>query len=1440
MEFVKRLFSSLRSSHNQSVRASEQDSSQAERLIEQGNLLEDSGELAAALKCYQDAIASAPLSARAHLNRGNVLQAKGSLREALDAYKKAIELQPDYAGAYVNLGNTHMRLAEPAKAIWAYQQALELSNENGSVEVALAAAQEAASRYSEAADTYRLCLARDSKSVAALLGLARSLRALERPQAALEAVRQLLHSESASPDGLYLEGEILSELGHHEAAIASFNRALKVEPQHFLALTSMGDSHRHLGHDSEALSIYLQASKLHANVALLHVKLAQTYFDLGMKQPAVISMNRALELDPKSSSLQFNAGNLFESLGEYLTAATHFQRAIALSPEAPFYNNLGVVQRKLGRHDDAMSSFRQAIALDPNCAEAHSGIGLALQRVGMYSQALASHQMACVLQPDNALFRNNKATALIDADQLEEAEQVLRKALELEPGMVDALLSLGFTQLALGRPQDAIPTFERALALHPGNVKARHNLSHARLTMGQLKTGWPDFECRFEEIPNCREPSPLPQWIGQTTKESDRILLFVEQGLGDMLQFVRYLPLVESRFPGGVSLYAMTPLVSLFRRSFPNVEILDKVPVDQSKWQWQCALLSLPLAFGTVLETIPAQVPYLIPDPVRRAKWSERIQRLTTPTAGTKKIGIVWKPGPAMKIAHLKATSLQTLSPLFGVTGCTWFSLQKESDPEKTPFVTSGQLIDWSADFHDFDDTAALAVNMDLVISVDTSVAHLAGGLGLPTWLLNRYASDWRWMREREDSPWYPTVRIFSQDAPGNWERVAQRVAQALANWVSAENASNWRIKGNRALQSGDLVEAQCCYERGIQANSTDAACHANLGFVLMQQGHAKQAKAALSQAVALDPSDADALYLLGSLSRNEGDCNQAVEYFQRALQVKQDFEHCRRELCLTLVQAGHLEDARATMQDGIPSVPPPRDALVFQGTMHLAFGEYENAVGAFIAASQLSPLNPDELINLGAAQIGQRNAAAAVATYQKVLDTDPDHVMALYNQATALQLNGDVDSAIKGFRRALAIDPENVSVHQSLLGALTLSTACSSAEYGVEARAFGRHVANMAVPFGTWPCQMRSLEARALRVGFVSGDLRQHPVGYFLLAALKHLDSSVISCIAYSNAAVEDAFSQQLKPYFTEWQPVVGLSDQELAKKIHADAIDVLIDLSGHTAHNRLPVFAWRPSPVQVTWLGYWASTGMVEMDYVLADEVSLPVSDARFYTEQPWYLPNTRLCFTPPDSTVLPGAPPVIKNGFVTFGSFQKLDKISDATLSGWAAVLNALPTARIRLQSRPLGFLETAAHMLERMTCAGLDTSRVDLLGGVSRDLYLQAYNEIDIVLDTFPFPGGTTTAEALWMGVPTVTFSGQTLIARQGESMLRCLGLDDWVVYSTEDFVRIAVTKAKDTENLALLRTRLRDMAGQSPLYDAASFAQHLTLALRTMAQKHSAE
>ena len=512
-------------------------------------------------------------------------------------------------------------------------------------------------------------------------------------------------------------------------------------------------------------------------------------------------------------------------------------------------------------------------------------------------------------------------------------------------------------------------------------------------------------------------------------------------------------------------------------------------------------------------------------------------------------------------------------------------------------------------------------------------------------------------------------------------------------------------------------------------------------------------------------------------------------------------------------------------------------DYYYFSGTLHLAEDEPDDAVTEFRKAMQLQPQNASILINLGIAQLRLRDVFSAIETYRTLLEFEPANVLAHANIAAAFQLSGQIELAIQSYRHALELDPDHLSAHQNLLYALTYVPNFSRTEYLTEAQKFNEKISQKVNAFSQWRCPAPTQIARPLRIGFVSGDFRNHSVGMFLESVLASINPDKLTLIAYSNSATKDSVSARLKKLFSEWNSIAIMNDETSAKKIHGDRIDILVDLSGHTELNRLSVFSWRPAPVQVSWLGYWASTGVKEIDYILVDQLSAPESDEIFFSEKLWYLPDTRLCFTPP-VTAYPinvGLLPAQRNGYITFGSFQLLSKMNECTFLVWSQVLKRIPTARLRLQSWPLAFPNAIAETSRKLVDANIDIDRVEFCGGMSRDAYLMSYSEVDVVLDTFPFPGGTTTAEALWMGVPTVTLAGNSLLASQSASMMGCVGLDDWVAANEKEYVDIAVNQVSNLEKLTELRSSLRNRALTSPLFDSNKFAHNLEQAFIEIGQ-----
>jgi hypothetical protein len=427
----------------------------------------------------------------------------------------------------------------------------------------------------------------------------------------------------------------------------------------------------------------------------------------------------------------------------------------------------------LGRQDEAEAAYREALRLRPDFADAYNNLGNALHALGRPDEAEASLREALRLRPDNAVAHVNFGIVVEALGRLEDAAASYREALRLRPDFPEALNHLGIS--LFHRPDEAVACLRRLVAVQPDFVDGQVNLSHALLLDGRFEEGWERYEWRWKT----RQMAPLvrnfsvPLWSGEAIGRRT-VLLHAEQGLGDTLQFCRYAPLMETG--ARVILEVQAPLVRLLS-DLPGVAEVIARGQALPAFDLHCPLLSLPRAFGTRLQTVPAGAPYLAADPVQAAAWGERLAGI----AG-RRVGLVWAGEPWGDARDARrSVRLATLAPLAQAPGVNFVSLQKGAPAAQAADQPTGMtLFDFTADLADFADTAALIENLDLVISVDTSVAHLAGAMGKPVWLLNRFDTCWRWLLNRDDSPWYPTLRQFRQPAPGDWPSVAEAVRDAL------------------------------------------------------------------------------------------------------------------------------------------------------------------------------------------------------------------------------------------------------------------------------------------------------------------------------------------------------------------------------------------------------------------------------------------------------------------------------------------------------------------------------------------------------------------------------------------------------------------------------------------------------------------------------------
>lgn len=667
--------------------------------------------------------------------------------------------------------------------------------------------------------------------------------------------------------------------------------------------------------------------------------------------------------------------------------------------------------------------------------------------------------------------------------------------------------------------------------------------------------------------------------------------------------------------------------------------------------------------------------------------------------------------------------------------------------------------------------------------------------------------------------------------AAGRPEAAREAIDRALA--LHPDNADLHHYRGNLLLTDGDAAGARVHFERALALRPDYPEVHANLGLALnaLQEEHG--ALESLQRALALNPLLGEAAMNLAAIHKSHGRLDAAAEVLQGFVDRSPRHAEALNQLGIVLQKQGRLDPAIACYERAIELAPDLPGAY---GNLGLALYEHGKVGEAITIYRRGLAVQPVASIHDNLAIALQRRGAVdeAIQHYRLALALDPHNVNTRCNLGAALSDGQGPRSAIAAYREILAIRPEHLIAHSNLLFNLTYDQDCSVADYLEEARRFEAKLPREPLP----PVAMdpEAGLSRPLRIGLVSGDLRGHPVGFFLEGVLQHLDVERFTLYAYATSPTEDELTARIKPRFAGWRLIKGESDEAAARVVRADRIDILIDLAGHTGQNRLPVFGWRPAPVQVSWLGYFASTGLSAVDYVIADPVCVPEGAEGEFTERVWRLPDTRLCYTPPRSAP-PVAPlPARARGYPTFGCFQRVPKINDRVLALWGRVFAAVPDARLLLQSKQFARSRFIEDMLRRLADVGIDASRVTIRPPAHREAYLASYADVDVVLDTFPYTGGTTTCEALWMGVPTLTLSGGSMLGRQGQALLHAAGLSEWVARDDDDYVRKAVGMTTDREALARLRGELREKVRVSPLCDAPRFASHLATALHGMWQE----
>jgi tetratricopeptide (TPR) repeat protein len=573
----------------------------------------------------------------------------------------------------------------------------------------------------------------------------------------------------------------LHRAGQLSEAERRYRQVLAIHPDNADALHLLGVLSSQQGREDVAADLIRRAVARDPHQPMYHGNLGLALSRLGRLDEAIACFEKALALGSRDPNVLNNYADALRKAGKSDRALPIFRQAIAMDPRlAEPHNNLGIALADLGRIDEAVASYREALRLNPRFAEVRNNLGNALLKKHLFDEAIQEFEQALAARPDYPEALMNLGAAQKAANQHDRAIDLFRRALKLRPDFFEALLNYGQALCDCRQFDQAIAAFRKAIALRPDDPAAHFHLSGVLLLTGNFADGWREYEWRLlkPDFGPTQTRFTQPRWTGQDLA-GKRIFLHAEQGAGDIVQFSRLAALLARR--GAQTILACPPTLLRLLRTLDGISHLLTNTQTVPDFDYHCYLLSLPLLLGLNLQTIPAHVPYLHPQPESAEHWRTRLM----PLGNRKKIGLVWAGNPNYANDHNRSIPLSAFAPLAEISGVVFISLQKGD--VANPFSTPGfELIDHTAGIFDYADTAALIANLDLVIAVDTSVAHLAGALAKPVWTLLPFHPDLRWMLDRSDSPWYPTMRLFRQPRPGDWQTPIRQIADALADFVKA------------------------------------------------------------------------------------------------------------------------------------------------------------------------------------------------------------------------------------------------------------------------------------------------------------------------------------------------------------------------------------------------------------------------------------------------------------------------------------------------------------------------------------------------------------------------------------------------------------------------------------------------------------------------------
>ncbi|MBK8161713.1 MAG: tetratricopeptide repeat protein [Gammaproteobacteria bacterium] len=1384
------------------------DESLIQSALRQGLALSNQGRVDEAAACFREVLALNPAHPEAHLNLGNILLSRGRPAEAAESYLKVLAARPDLAAVHFNLGLARYREGRPEEAATSYRRALMLKPD-----------------YAEAYNN-----------------LAHTCLDLGRPDEAAGACQKAITLRPDLAPAQQNLGVALLRLGRLEESVEASQQAIALDPGLVEAYHTLCLAQYDLGRMDEALACTQKTLALQPDNTNLHIFRSALLAHTGRGREALSELDRALALDPDSaaglsarcSALLYLADTTPETA---LAAHRHFsarceaplrphRRAHANTRDPARRLRIGYVSADLRRHSVAnfiepVLACHDRARFEVYCYYNHVERDAVTESLA----ALSDHWLPCAGLTDEQLaarIRQDGIDILVDLNGHTDGNRLLTFARRPAPVQVTYLGYPATTGL------DAVDYRLCTSDTDPPGQEAFHSEALYRLP----RTLW----C-YRPLA-AREPDPGAPALrnGQVT-------------FGSMNTYTKISP---EAFAVWMDILHALPAARL---------VMTAVPEGSTRERLRQRILS----HGIAPERVIAH-PRLTFADFQQVQRGIDIALDPFPYTGTTTTcETLWRGIPVVTLIGQTSVARSGYAQLKTV-GLEGLAARDEADYVRIAVELA----------HDPGRLARL--RRELPARFDASPLRDEAAF---TRDLEAACRD-MWQRWCEHAP---EVRAVADQATTGMARVEVLLQQGLGCFMQGSyadaavhfraalamdpgHAEAHRKLGNACFAQGRLDEAAECYQRALALDPGLTAAHYNLGLTRFRQGKLGEAAAryldalalkpdfveaytglgvtysglgrpdealrCLQKAAAMQPENAQIRNNLGLTLHNMGRRDEAVPCFRQALALNPSYAEAHFNLGNAYSMLGRQEEASACYRQAVTHKPEYAEAWFNLGGIHLSGGRLDEAGECFRRTIALKPDYAAAYNNLGQIFIRQDRLDEAVASYRRSIALKPGDAEAHINLGSALTTQGKVEEGMRCYEEGLRIDPASAAGHSARLFSLhNLSSV--SAEDSYAAQRFFAAQCETPLKAHRRPHTNDRDPGRRLRIGYVSPDFRRHPVANFIEPVLAHHDRARVEVHGYYNNYERDDWTDRMALLVDHWIPCPGLTDEQLAEQIRADRIDILVDLAGHTDKNRLPVFARKPAPVQVTYLGDVASTGLESMDWRLSHLDTDPEGYQRYNSERLYRLPRNLWCYRPAaDLPEVEATTPARRNGHVTFGSMNKVAKVSEATLSAWSELLRRVPGSRLVMAGVPAG--EAQRHIRERFAACGIEPGRLTLHRKLPLREFRALHATIDIALDPWPFNGNTTTCEVLHLGLPVISLTGDRFSARFGYHLLKTIGLAELAGRDVADYISIAETLAADLGRLEALRSGMRARLAASPLRDEAGFTRQLEEAYRDMWRK----